>query len=92
MKLKNDRFTLSLPLATWTALPLMLFFVGCGEAPDAVASDGANANSDQPMDQEGMMPARRQKAFKQIFHAVPSPIETAMLLERSGIRFDSVWV
>jgi len=41
------------------------------------------------MDQEGMMPARRQKAFKQIFHAVPSPIETAMLLERSGIRFDS---
>jgi len=89
MKLKNDRFTLSPSLATWTALPLMLFFVGCGEAPDAGASDGAEANSEQPMDQEGMMPARRQKAFKQIFHAVPSPIETAMLLERSGIRFDS---
>lgn len=35
------------------------------------------------------MPARRQKAFKKIFHAVPSPIETAMLLERSGIQFDS---
>jgi len=41
------------------------------------------------MDAEGMMPARRQKAFKQIFHAVPSPIETALLLERSGIRFDA---
>ena len=67
----------------------MLFFVGCGEAPDSGASDEAKANSEQPMDQEGMMPARRQKAFKQIFHAVPSPIETAMLLERSGIRFDS---
>ena len=89
MKLKNDRFTLSLSLGTWTALPLMLFFVGCGEAPDSGASDEAKANSEQPMDQEGMMPARRQKAFKQIFHAVPSPIETAMLLERSGIRFDS---
>ncbi len=88
MKLKNDRFTLSLSLATWTALPLMLLFVGCGEAPDAGASDGAKANSEQPMDQEGMMPARRQKAFKQIFHAVPSPIETALLLERSGIRFN----
>lgn len=35
------------------------------------------------------MPARRQKAFKKIFHAVPSPIETAMLLERSGIQFNS---
>ncbi len=35
------------------------------------------------------MPARRQKAFKRIFHAVPSPIETALLLERSGIRFDA---
>ena len=89
MKLKNDRFTLSLSLGTWTALPLMLFFVGCGEAPDSGASDEAKANSEQPMDQEGMMPARRQKAFKQIFHAVPSPIETAMLLERSGSRFDS---
>ena len=89
MKLKNDRFTLSLSLGTWTALPLMLFFVGCGEAPDSGASDEAKANSEQTMDQEGMMPARRQKAFKQIFHAVPSPIETAMLLERSGIRFDS---
>ena len=41
------------------------------------------------MDEEGMMPARRQKAFKKIFHAVPSPIETALLLERSGIRFDA---
>ena len=89
MKLKNDRFTLSLSLGTWTALPLMLFFVGCGEAPDSGASDEAKANSEQTMAQEGMMPARRQKAFKQIFHAVPSPIETAMLLERSGIRFDS---
>lgn len=41
------------------------------------------------MTAEGMMPARRQKAFKKIFHAVPSPIETALLLERSGIRFDA---
>ena len=66
------------------ALPL-LFLFSCGEAPQAGDADVA-----QPveMEAEGMMPARRQKAFKKIFHAVPSPIETALLLERSGIRFD----
>ena len=66
------------------ALPL-LFLFSCGEAPQA-----GDADSAQPVEMEadGMMPARRQKAFKKIFHAVPSPIETALLLERSGIRFD----
>ena len=69
------------------ALPL-LFLFSCGEAP--TSSDGGADEAPQvEMDAEGMMPARRQKAFKQIFHAVPSPIETALLLERSGIRFDA---
>lgn len=86
MKLKHDRFTLSLRLATWMALPMMFFFVGCGETPEAPA---ASSTTETAMDEEGMMPARRQKAFKKIFHAVPSPIETALLLERSGIRFDA---
>jgi hypothetical protein len=88
MKLNNARPTLLLRLAKWSALPLCLLFTGCGEAPDA-ASNGADATTEVTMDAEGMMPARRQKAFKKIFHAVPSPIETAMLLERSGIQFDA---
>ena len=69
------------------ALPL-LFLFSCGEAPTS-SSGGADEAPQVEMDAEGMMPARRQKAFKQIFHAVPSPIETALLLERSGIRFDA---
>jgi len=88
MKLNNARPTLLLRLAKWSALPLCLLFTGCGEAPDA-SSNGADATTEVTMDAEGMMPARRQKAFKKIFHAVPSPIETAMLLERSGIQFDA---
>ena len=69
------------------ALPL-LFLFSCGEAPTS-SGGGADEAPQVEMDAEGMMPARRQKAFKQIFHAVPSPIETALLLERSGIRFDA---
>ena len=89
MKRKHDRFKLSLRNAKWMAFPLMFLFVGCGEGPGSDPSGGAGTNSEAAMDEEGMMPARRQKAFKKIFHAVPSPIETAMLLERSGINFDS---
>ena len=68
------------------ALPL-LFLFSCGEAPQS-GDGGDEAAQPVEMEAEGMMPARRQKAFKKIFHAVPSPIETALLLERSGIRFD----
>lgn len=89
MKLKHDRYTLSLRLASWMALPLILIFVGCGEGQDPSGSGASGAGTEAAMDEEGMMPARRQKAFKKIFHAVPSPIETAMLLERSGIMFDA---
>ena len=89
MKRKHDRFKLSLRTAKWMALPLMFLFVGCGEGTDGTAAGASNGQSEAAMDEEGMMPARRQKAFKKIFHAVPSPIETAMLLERSGINFDS---
>lgn len=89
MKLQHDRSQLSLRHAKWIALPMMLLLIGCGEGP-AEESTGAAASAQQAdMDVEGMMPARRQKAFKKIFHAVPSPIETAMLLERSGIQFDA---
>lgn len=89
MKRKHDRFKLSLRTAKWMALPLIFLFVGCGEGTDGTAAGASNGQSEAAMDEEGMMPARRQKAFKKIFHAVPSPIETAMLLERSGINFDS---
>ena len=89
MKRKHDRFKLSLRTAKWMALPLMFLFAGCGEGTDGTAAGASNGQSEAAMDEEGMMPARRQKAFKKIFHAVPSPIETAMLLERSGINFDS---
>lgn len=75
--------------SAWLAMPLMLLLFGCGETtPESEAPNGGAA-TEQPADSEGMMPARRQKAFKKIFFAVPSPIETAMLLERSGIRFDA---
>lgn len=89
MKLQHDRSTLSLRMAACTVFPLMLLLVGCGEGQDAHDNGSANTSTETVMDVEGMMPARRQKAFKKIFHAVPSPIETAMLLERSGIQFDS---
>lgn len=89
MKRKHDRFKLSLRTAKWMALPMIFLFVGCGEGTDGTAAGASNGQSEAAMDEEGMMPARRQKAFKKIFHAVPSPIETAMLLERSGINFDS---
>lgn len=76
-------------LSTYAVLPLLLLLTGCGETTEAENNNTQNDGGQAAMDVEGMMPARRQKAFKQIFHAVPSPIETAMLLERSGIRFDS---
>ena len=88
MKL-HARFTLPMRLSTYAVLPLLLLLTGCGETTEAENNNTQNDGGQAAMDVEGMMPARRQKAFKQIFHAVPSPIETAMLLERSGIRFDS---
>ncbi|MAC16751.1 MAG: hypothetical protein CMC97_00425 [Flavobacteriales bacterium] len=72
----------------WMAIPAALLLFSCGDAAQGGEAD-APAASEQEMTAEGMMPARRQKAFKKIFHAVPSPIETALLLERSGIRFDA---
>ena len=70
------------------AIPAALLLFSYGDAAQGGGAD-APAASEQKMTAEGMMPARRQKAFKKIFHAVPSPIETALLLERSGIRFDA---
>lgn len=82
-RLTNQRST-----SAWIALPIALLLFSCGEAShDAGSEDQPPAQSE--LNAEGMMPARRQKAFKKIFHAVPSPIETALLLERSGIRFDA---
>ena len=87
MRRAFDRKTPQRLAPVWMALPL-LFLFGCGEGPQA-DEGGATDAPQVEMDAEGMMPARRQKAFKKIFHAVPSPIETALLLERSGIRFDA---
>ncbi len=89
MKLQHDRSQLFLRHAKWMALPMMLLLIGCGEGPAEESTGAAASAQEADMDVEGMMPARRQKAFKKIFHAVPSPIETAMLLERSGIQFDA---
>jgi len=75
--------------SAWVAMPLMLLLFGCGEAAPDQGDAGSGTATEQTMESEGMMPARRKKAFKKIFFAVPSPIETAMLLERSGIRFDA---
>ncbi len=87
MKLKHARFTLPIRIAKWSSMSLCFLLIGCGEASDSASN--AASSSEVTLDAEGMMPARRQKAFKKIFHAVPSPIETAMLLERSGIQFNS---
>lgn len=74
-------------LSAWIALPALLLLFGCGEGTHEEGQSSPNTTTEEA-NAEGMMPARRQKAFKKIFHAVPSPIETALLLERSGIRFD----
>ena len=89
MKLKHPRFSSAMRFAKWTALPLCFLLIGCGGEEPASNQDSAPAAAEAAGDSEGMMPARRKQAFKQIFHAVPSPIETAMLLERSGISFDA---
>jgi hypothetical protein len=62
MKFKHDRFKLSLSMAKWMALPLMFLFIGCGEGQDPASTGDAGAMS-ETMDEEGMMPARRQKAI-----------------------------
>ncbi len=83
-RMTNQRLT-----SAWIALPIALLLFSCGEASQDAGQEDQPAAAQQEMNEEGMMPARRQKAFKKIFHAVPSPIETALLLERSGIRFDA---
>jgi hypothetical protein len=75
-------------LGALTLLSLAVL-AGCGESAPA---DDANSATQQELTtapEEGMMPTTRTSALKKIFHAVPSPIETALLLEASGVNFST---
>lgn len=68
--------------------------VGCGD--DSSSGDAASSTTqEQPaaggseaqQDDDGMAVSNRTSTLKKIFHAAPSPMETASLIQRSGAEF-----
>lgn len=74
----------------WSLGALTLFslalLAGCSES--APPENAPQEAPDQQIE-EGAMPTTRTNALKKIFYAVPSPIETALLLEASGVNFST---
>ena len=72
------------------AFGLGLFLItGCGETADDHAGHdhGNHSHGEAEMDNDGMAVTSRQNTLTKIFHAAPSPMETASLIKRSGAHF-----
>lgn len=77
------------------ALPILFgmvgfLFAGCGggEAEEASQDQGEQKElTVDEMDPDGMAESSRQNTLTKIFHAAPSPMETASLIQRSGASF-----
>lgn len=74
------------------ALPILLglgafLATGCGGDHDG-HDHGSHDHADSTeMDSDGMAVTSRQNTLTKIFHAAPSPMETASLIKRSGAHF-----
>ena len=72
------------------AFGLGLFLItGCGETSDDHAGHdhGNHSHGEEEVDSDGMAVTTRQNTLTKIFHAAPSPMETASLIKRSGAHF-----
>lgn len=76
------------------ALPIVLglgafLATGCGGGTDEHAGHdhGSEEQVVEGMDADGMAVTSRQNTLTKIFHAAPSPMETASLIKRSGASF-----
>ena len=81
------------------ALPILFgmgafLATGCGGSQeDHAGHDHASHDheqvADEGMDADGMAVTSRENTLTKIFHAAPSPMETASLIKRSGAHFHS---
>jgi hypothetical protein len=76
------------------ALPILIgmgafLATGCGGNQDEHAGHDHSNETEvvEGMDAEGMAVTSRQNTLTKIFHAAPSPMETASLIKRSGAHF-----
>ena len=76
------------------ALPVLIglgafLATGCGGSQDEHAGHdhGTETEVVEGMDADGMAVTSRQNTLTKIFHAAPSPMETASLIKRSGASF-----
>ena len=65
----------------------VLLIAGCGESTEINKGDDNQATQESALDSEGMSVTKRQSTLTKIFHAAPSPMETASLIKRSGANF-----
>lgn len=65
----------------------VLLIVGCGESTEIKEGNEDQVAQESAMDSEGMSVTKRQSTLTKIFHAAPSPMETASLIKRSGAHF-----
>lgn len=64
-----------------------ILIAGCGESTESKQGSEDQAAQESTMESEGMSVTKRQTALTKIFHAAPSPMETASLIKRSGAHF-----
>ena len=87
----NTRKTLTLA-ATAPALGALVFFgtFGCSSSDNEASNDaGVTETEHVQHDADGMSVTSRTGTLKKIFHAAPSPVEMAQLIQRSGAEFDA---
>lgn len=65
----------------------VILIAGCGESAENSQVSQDPAAQETAMDSEGMSVTTRQSTLTKIFHAAPSPMETASLIKRSGAHF-----
>lgn len=67
----------------------VLLIAGCGENTTSDHEGHNHETATTETDSEGMAESTRKMVLTKIFHAAPSPMETASLIKRSGATFHS---
>ena len=76
-----------------TILSIVVFFSACSGSPESGDSEKKSAKEEIAFTpKEGVYESARKENIKKIFHALPSPVEMADLIKKTGSSFDNTYL
>jgi hypothetical protein len=76
-----------------TIFSIVVFFSACSGSPESGDSEKKSAKEEIAFTpKEGVYESARKENIKKIFHALPSPVEMADLIKKTGSSFDKTYL